>query len=473
MNSYLASLLTGLVLLLPLAGCTSKPDDRTPDGRIIVHYWEKWTGFEGDAIQAVIDDFNTSQNRIFVERMTVGEMARKLMLATAGGDPPDLAGLWTGAIPDFSEKGALTPLNKMVERAGIKRDDYIPVFWDLCTHHGFVWALPSTPTSVALHWNKRLFRKAGLDPNRPPRSLTELESMSDRLTIVEIKRDGKLVPVRYPDLTDAEKAARNFKLIQAGHLPTEPGWWMPMWIHWFGGRFWDGNRTITANDPANVQAYEWFRQEAEKFGVDNLRSFGASFGNFDSPQSSFLAEKVAMVLQGVWMYNFVEKYAPQMQWGAAPFPAKEPARFPSVTIVESDVLVIPKGARHPREAFEFIRYVNSQGPMEKLNLAQRKFSPLARVSDGFIHDHPNPYIQVFVDLAKSPDAHYLPRLSIWNVYNDEVSVAVDGVTSLNVTPLEALARAQRRVQWKFDRVLRSWDAVKDERIKEWSADDPR
>ena len=158
--------------------------------------------------------------------------------------------------------------------------------------------------------------------------------------------------------------------------------------------------------------------------------------------------------------------------GAAPFPAQDPLRFPLVTIVESDVLVIPKGSRHPREAFEFIRYVNTQGPMEKLNLAQRKFSPLARVSDGFMRHHPNPYIQVFADLAKSPDAHYLPRMSIWNAYNDEVNVAVDGVNSLEVTPLAALNQVQRRVQWKFDRVLRGWDAVKYERIKEWSADDP-
>jgi hypothetical protein len=64
-------------------------------------------------------------------------------------------------------------------------------------------------------------------------------------------------------------------------------------------------------------------------------------------------------------------------------------------------------------------------------------------------------------------------LSIWNEYNDEVNVAVDAVNSLEVTPLEALDQVQRRVQWKFDRVLRGWDSVKEERIKEWSADDPR
>ena len=28
-----------------------------------------------------------------------------------------------------------------------------------------------------------------------------------------------------------------------------------------------------------------------------------------------------MELQGVWMYNFINKYNPQLEWGAAPFPA--------------------------------------------------------------------------------------------------------------------------------------------------------
>ena len=111
--------------------------------------------------------------------------------------------------------------------------------------------------------------------------------MSERLTIVEIKRDGKLVRIRYPELTDQEKSAKDFKLVQVGHDPQQPGWWMPIWVYWFGGRLWDGERRITANDPGNIQAFEWFRRQSEKYGVDNRRGFGASFGNFNSPQNPF------------------------------------------------------------------------------------------------------------------------------------------------------------------------------------------
>jgi ABC-type glycerol-3-phosphate transport system substrate-binding protein len=457
-------------MLMVCAGCGAPPQT----GKIEITYWEKWTGFEDDAMQAVVDDFNNSQDRIFVKKLTgIGEVERKLMLATAGGDPPDVAGIWPATIPGFSEKGALTPLDKFIKEAGIKREDYIPVFWDLCSYNGFMWALPSTPASLALHWNKKLFREAGLDPNQPPRSLDELEAMSERLTVVEINRNGKMIRVRYPDLTDQEKKAKDFKLLQVGHDPQQPGWWMPMWVYWFGGKLWDSQRRITANSPEMIQMFQWLQSASQKYGVDNRRSFGASYGNFQSPQNPFFSDEIAMTLQGVWMYNFIDKYAPQMEWGAAPFPAKDPQAHPSVTLVDEDILAIPKGAHHPREAFEFIRYVNQQGPMEKLCLGQRKFSALAKVSDEFMRKHPNPYIKTFIDLAKSPDANYAPRMSVWAEYNDELNPAIDRVMALTATPQQALDVVQTRMQWKLDRVLRRWDAVKDERMKEWSNYDPR
>ncbi len=448
-------------------GCVKPPPDHTPDGRVIVDYWEKWTGFEGDAMQAVVDDFNASQDHILVRKLTVSQIDRKMMLATAGGNPPDVAGLWSHNIPVYAEKGALTPLDRYIREAGIKPEDYIPVYWRLCSYEGFVWALPSTPATVALHWNKKMFREAGLDPERPPRSIAELDRMAERLTIVRTVRNGKPVRVRYPDLTEEEKKSKKFDIIQLGYTPTEPGWWNPMWGYWFGSSLWDGKDRITADSPENIAAFKWFQSYPLKYGLENMRTFGASFGNFASPQNPFLAGKVAMVLQGVWMYNFIDKYAPGLEWGAAPFPSVDPEKYPLVTLAECDVLVIPRGARHVKEAFEFIRYVNSRGPMEKLNLGQRKFSPLSETSPDFIKHHPNPYIEVFIQLAKSPLARTVPRIPIYNELSDEMYVAGDRIFSLIASPEQALHTVQERVQRKFDRERQRWKMIRKHRIEEW------
>src|ERR1035438_4453197 len=133
------------MLAAALAGCARHADGNVARGRVIVNYWEKWSGFEADAMQAVVDDFNRSQDRIEVRFLSVSEVDTKLLLAASSGHPPDVAGLWSENIPDFSEKGALTPLDGGLAAAGIGADHYIPVYWELCRHRGFTWGLPTTP----------------------------------------------------------------------------------------------------------------------------------------------------------------------------------------------------------------------------------------------------------------------------------------------------------------------------------------
>lgn len=465
----LPSVTAAIVLLLALAcvapGCDRAGDERTPDGRLVIHYWEKWTGFEGQAVQAVVDDFNASQDRLFVKRLTVSQIDQKLLLATAGGNPPDVAGLWSHSVNVFAEKGALTPLNAMAEEADLSRGDYVPIFWDLCEHRGLLWALPTTPATVALHWNRRLFREAGLDPDMPPRTIDQLDAMAERLTVVEVERSGRIERVRFTELTESERNAKRFKVVQMGFMPSD-SWFRSMWCYWFGGELWDGKAKVTPLNDANLRALEWYASYPRKYGLENLQRFAASFGNFDSPQSPFLSEQLAMVIQGVWMHNFISQYAPDLDWSAAAFPAADPS-LGTVSIAECDVLVIPRGSRHPREAFEFIRFVNTPASLEKLNLAQRKFSPMKQTSPDFASRHPNPHIGVFIALAASPDIRACPRLPVWYLYQDEINVGYDRVFAGLMTPDQAMADVQARVQQRFDRIQFWWEHVKDQRMREW------
>ena len=398
-------------------------------------------------MRAVVDDFNASQNRVFVDYSSVSQMDRKLMLATSGGVPPDVAGIYGRALPVYAESNALTPLDRLAARHGIKREQYIDVFWKICSYREHLWGLPTTPGCLALVWNKKLFREAGLDPDQPPRSLAELEQFNARL--VKRRPDGHLAAV--------------------GHLPADPGWYDEIWGWWFGGRLWDGDRTITANAPENVAAYDWIASYPKRFGASDLLTFRSGAGNFASSQNAFFTGRVAMILQGPWIYNFIKNFAPpDFEWGVAAFPSALGDGLKDVTMVETDALVIPAGAKHPAEAFEFIRYVSSQGPMEKLCLAQRKFSPLRECSPAFFQNHPNPYIGRFLELAKSPNAHFIPQLTTWTVYSNDMDQAFDRIWSGESTAREALDEVQRHEQRTFDRRQERWDRLAAERLAEWS-----
>ncbi|MHA4875075.1 hypothetical protein, partial [Enterococcus faecium] len=82
------------------------------------------------------------------------------------------------------------------------------------------------------------------------------------------------------------------------------------------------------------------------------------------------------------MANYIGMYDKKLDWFAVPFPhPKDRPDLAEVSFANFDTLQIPKGAKHPREAFEFIAFVQTQKEMEKLCASHGKNSPLTKVSE--------------------------------------------------------------------------------------------
>jgi ABC-type glycerol-3-phosphate transport system substrate-binding protein len=452
----LASALCAFALLC--SACGDSQSDKNAAVRHIV-YWEKWTDFEGEAMGRVVDSFNAKEREhaktdpgyrpIEVEMVVVSSIEQKLLIACAGKNPPDVAGIYSYMTAGYADKGALTDLTERARASGIERSQYVPRYYDLAVHRGKLWGLPTTPASVALHWNKRLFREAGLDPEQPPKTLEQLDEMAEKLTKWEVTLPSgeKQIQTGYlPNVPAAQK-----RLLQVGFLPSEPSWWAYGWGFVFGGKLIDGDKVTTAS-PENIQAYEWMASYSRRLGVDAVQRFRSGFGSFASAQNPFLSGQLAMEIQGVWMYNFIKKFADGMPWGAAPFPA--PAAHPELrgaANAEADALVIPTGSAHPSEAWAFIRYTQKQDVMEQLCLGQRKHSPLKQVSEEFYAQHPNPYIRLFAEMGASSNAWSAPKTGVWNEYGREMNTAADKIANLTLTPQQALSSVQERIQTSYDR----------------------
>lgn len=421
------------------------------DETVTITYWEKWTGFEGEAMKSTIDLFNRRKFKnkkgqtIYCQCLSVTQVDRKSLLAIAGNSPPDLCGFWSWNTHLFADMGAIQPLDDLIARDKFDMNKYIDVYRQMCQHRGKVWCLPTTPATCALHWNKEMFRKAGLDPERPPRTIQELDEYADKLTVAE-----------------------NGKITQMGFLPPEPGWWNYAWGFYFGGKLSDGLDKVTASDPRNIQAYNWITRYSQKYGGPNTLAYQQGFGTFDSPQNAFLSGKVAMVLQGVWMANFIRFHNPQLKWGCGPFPSSFDTQGQPVTLADMDVITIPTGCKHPDEAWEVIKYINSTEGMEYLcgkvtdpltgelnSGGQGKLTPFKECTPEFVNRHPHPYLRVFIDLAKSKNARYTPRLAIWSEYKKEMEAAFDALY-LKEGKLRAedkLRSVQELLQRKLDRVF--------------------
>jgi ABC-type glycerol-3-phosphate transport system substrate-binding protein len=428
-----------------------------------ITYWEKWNGFEGEAMERVVQLFNQRERQraehepgyrpIEVRQVTISKWEQKLLVAIAGGNPPDVAGTISFFLPAYVDKGALLDLTDRLKGTGLDESHFAAAYYDLGRYRGRVYALPTTPGALALHYNRAQFREAGLDPDVAPHSIEELDALAEKLTKWEVTLpDGsKQMQTGYlPEVPADQK-----RLVQVGFLPSEPGLWHWAWGYFFGGSLIDGDRISTA-DPENVRAFEWVASYSKKLGVDKIQRFRSGFGNIASAQNAFLSGKVAMVVQGVWMFNFIEKYGPGLDWAAAEFP--HPADRPDLqgaTDVEADQIVIPRGARHPDEAFEFIKFVGSQEAMEMLCLGQKKHSPLRVMSEQFVRQHPHPYLRLFHELSQRPNGFHPPKIGVYNEYLRTLTPAVDEIIALRRPPSEALAHVEQRMQKAYDRELRA------------------
>jgi multiple sugar transport system substrate-binding protein len=446
----------------------ARPAQSIPNNVVVVEYWEKWVGTEADQMRLIVDDFNRTvgaDKHIHVRYLSMSKLDQKLLIASAAGVPPDIAGLWDPQTAEFASLGAIEPLDELAARHGIDARMYKTVYWDACHYHGKLWALPNTPACVALFYNKAIFRdsaaklrSAGLDSWRPPRTLDELDRYAKALDVID-------------------NAGR---IQRAGYLPMEPGWYVDFTPVWFGGSLFDAKTDrFTLDSPQNVAAFEWIASYSKRLGSTAMVEFHDAAGGFDSPQNSFLTGEVAMEQQGPWMANYFYRLTHQTpwvptiaetkmprereneltdrrdncDWAAAPFPSALPG-VENVTICSVDTLVIPRGARHPDAAFEFMAYLARQDVMEKLCTLHCKSSPLREVSPDFLAHHPNPYISVFEAISASPNARFAPQTPMWEQLKKELDDATQSVSRLDAEPRAALASAQDRLQEKWNRQRR-------------------
>ncbi len=452
-----ALLLLSVLALLAFGPRTAAP---LPSDRVVVEYWEHWSGREADAMQQIVDEFNATvgkEKHIFVHFLSQSDINQKTLLAAAANVPPDIAGLWDKPLPQWAALGALEPLDDLAAAHGKSEGYYKPIYWKGLHYNGHLYALLSTPNVVGLLWNKRIFldhagelRAAGLDPTRAPRTLNELDQYA-------------------AILNQTDSAGR---LLSAGYLPTEPGWYLEQTPLWFGANLYDENTGhFTLDSPETLAAFRWIASYSKKLTPKVLNDFHAALGAYGTAGNPFLTGQLVMEQQGPWVQTVIEQFRPQMnqwqrretradraEWSVAPFPRRSPRKqkpmMPASTTPSRGAGLIAwrflRGAKHKAEAFEFIAYVNRMDVMEKLCQLHCKNTPLAQHSAGWDADHANPYAEIFDRLASSPNAKTEPPVPVWPEAVDEIRATVTRVANLEQTPEDAVASLQESLQGKLN-----------------------
>ena len=126
----------------------------------------------------LVCDWNTANadQPINLTYIPHAEMVGKIAQGIASGDVPDLMGMDLIYAPQFENAGQLVDLtDKIKDWPELKTAS--PGHMTVATFNDRLYGVPLYADVSALFYNKDLFKKAGLDPNKPPTSLAELRDV--------------------------------------------------------------------------------------------------------------------------------------------------------------------------------------------------------------------------------------------------------------------------------------------------------
>ena len=144
--------------------------------------WERSGGNAGmvDALVAAWNEKNPDR-KINLTYIPHTDMVPKIAQAIASGEVPDLMGMDLIYGPQFEAAGQLVDItDKVKDWPELKTA--VQGHMAVSTYDGRLYGVPLYADVSALFYNKDLFRKAGLDPEKPPTSLAEIREYADKIT---------------------------------------------------------------------------------------------------------------------------------------------------------------------------------------------------------------------------------------------------------------------------------------------------
>jgi multiple sugar transport system substrate-binding protein len=384
-----------------------------------------------DSYTAVIQGFTRSRTGCTVEMIQVpsGEQLAKLTAMVAGGSPPALTEMPPGATKSWVAGGALAPVDDLFKRDKLTKDDFPAALWKQMSYQGKVWFMPGAQTNAdfVLHWNKAHFREAGLDPEKGPTTIAELDSMIQRLTR---EQGGELERV----------GMQTWDLYGLGNTTQA-------WGYAFGGSFYDEVKDeLTFTHPRLLRATEWYTSWARRLDparVNRLRQAVTPPGGvhfFGSGRFSI------HVLTSGGLIG-VQKFDPSIQIGAGPMPAEAPGKPGTVTIGGWAVAAAAGGAQRD-QAWDFLKY---GGASEEGTLAVARTGgiPGWLKSPGMAELSKDPLWKAYVDGVRRAEYVQISFYSPTGYDLNPIQEVIDGKRSMR-DALEAINRDanQRYADWK-------------------------
>ena len=290
-----------------------------------------WVRASGTNAAAHLVDLWNSTHSDKIELTTIpdNQMVTKLATGAQAGEVPDLVSFDLIYMPDFMKAGFLTDLT-----ADLNSDpNYASVakaYKDIATYEGKIYGAGFTPDVSILIWNKDLFKKAGLDPDKPPSSVPEIQA------------DAKKIRALGTDI---------YGFYFSGSCPgCNIFTTSPMMVA-------SGSKILPANGNDEALTGDGVKQVLEQFKEmwdEGLVPKSAQADNGANFTALFKSGKIGIQGCGGFLISDLKRDAPNMNFGVTFLPGMKDGE--ASAFVGGDVVAIPVGSKHVPLAKAFIHW---------------------------------------------------------------------------------------------------------------------
>ncbi|MFE5321630.1 ABC transporter substrate-binding protein [Paenibacillus sp. NPDC056579] len=401
-----------VIMMLFFSACggnTSNGDSGESGGDKLVTLKLWFPGHEDHIVQSVrtlIQDFEAKNPDIKVELTSIPwkDYFQKLSVAYNAGSAPDVHGLGFGQLISTVDQDKYLDLNPLIAKDnwdGAK--DFYPDVLKSGQWKGGQYGL-LMPDTRGFMWRKDLFKKAGLDPEKPPATIHEVFEYAEKLKVV---KDGQTV--------------------QAGlDMPTGNGEqiYLSMLLPQ-GQNFYDANNNPSFDSSLSIGLLTKMVGLVKSGAVapqDSQQLEGGTFKNGVAAMAFGSPKSFQSLIDKVGMDNIGFTIPPKGDSGK------------HTALMLGTFMTIAKNTKHPDAAWKFLKFMfEKENHLKFVSTAQ--FIPsLQSVSEQYAkNSHEN---KVTMDILKDAQG-YLPSAD-WGTHVKFLRLALEEAYFGKKTPEEAV-----------------------------------
>ncbi len=334
------------------------------------------------------------------------------------------------------------------------------------------------PVQSIFNYNKDVMKKAGLNPNKPPKTWSELRAMSKQVTLA-----GK---GEYYGLAMVGKPAHDVNRVLYP-LASSMGI-SDMYFDWKTGRF-------GSDDPRWIELFEF---------VKSMKDDGSFFPGFASMDKTlartyFAQNKAAFFMDGLWMPStFKSMGYSNLNYGVAGPPVPDKGRKGYWYVVPTGVPMwyMSSQTKYPKEAWKVMSFFYTEEYQREFVAGDFGYSPLKNFNnEKYVADpHLKDIIKMAPDISRlgvipairNPKAGFITIFNtvntihptIWELMTSALMGEADfktGITELNQKLNDALEKQIKDAQNNGvkisidDFIFKNWDPMKDYTIDMYGA----